>query len=366
MKTQMVIISPTAANIESLKHAGLLRRQIWLLTEYSKQFHVKYYSSDYKNYSNILGIHHCCLPCKIKIFGLRHLAFYLFLIYQARNMKGIIRILGPGLPVLPIIKWLSKGEIVTNFNYDWATVTRANYEGIKKYSAKMVQATALKVSDLVICTTESLKQKCEEKYNRNVAVIPNFVDNTIFCESKHKTNRVIYAGRLHWAKGIVFLLEAFKKLKIEINELELIICGEGEYKKDILKWLDSNRVKDVKLFGAIPQDDLARLVASSKIFVLPTITLEGHPKALIEALTCGTACVVSDVPGNLDIIKHRENGLVCKAKNSNSLYRAIKELLINDLLRKSIEKKAKTFSVRYHPENTIQRELSIIEGILNE
>jgi N,N'-diacetylbacillosaminyl-diphospho-undecaprenol alpha-1,3-N-acetylgalactosaminyltransferase len=37
---------------------------------------------------------------------------------------------------------------------------------------------------------------------------------------------------------------------------------------------------------------------------------EGHPKALIEAMSCGLPCVVSDCAGNRSLITHEVNGLL--------------------------------------------------------
>ena len=70
--------------------------------------------------------------------------------------------------------------------------------------------------------------------------------------------------------------------------------------------MKSLRVTDVEFYGRVSNADVLQLMWSATIFVLPTLTMEGHPKALIEVMAFGA----SDVVGNEDVILNGETGLL--------------------------------------------------------
>ena len=69
---------------------------------------------------------------------------------------------------------------------------------------------------------------------------------------------------------------------------------------------------------------------------------EGHPKALIEAMSCGLPVIGSNVPGIQDIIGHKKNGYLCET-SVESIQSAIQFVLSNDTLKTNIAKNARQF-----------------------
>lgn len=102
--------------------------------------------------------------------------------------------------------------------------------------------------------------------------------------------RVVYAGKLSRAKGVPWLLEAVRGL-----DLELWLAGGGEGpERDEVERL----ARDVgaRLLGALPQEELAEVLAHAGLFVLPSF-YEGLPLVLMEALASGCRVVVNRLPG---------------------------------------------------------------------
>ncbi|MCR3956657.1 MAG: glycosyltransferase family 4 protein [Gudongella sp.] len=106
--------------------------------------------------------------------------------------------------------------------------------------------------------------------------------------------KLVYAGKLSYAKGLLPLLEAYEHLKQSYAvELTIVGSGEGEERDGIIR---RGRELGVRFTGAVNQDELAAIFRESDIFVLPSY-YEGLPLVIMEALACGLMVVTTDIPG---------------------------------------------------------------------
>ncbi|MCF8080920.1 MAG: glycosyltransferase family 4 protein [Desulfobacterales bacterium] len=109
--------------------------------------------------------------------------------------------------------------------------------------------------------------------------------------------RIVYAGKLAVAKGVLWLIEAVEKIRPPENtRVSLLVAGAGggEEAEQIRAAAAGN--ERVRFLGALSQDELAKVFRSADVFVLPSM-FEGLPLVVIEALACGCLAVVSDLPG---------------------------------------------------------------------
>jgi len=363
-KPRIILISPTAGSLEQFDQAGFLSRQVALVQEYSKYFDVEYYTCDVRDYSGLLNVKHRPLPLKIGRYGFRHLFFWMYLVTRAPFMRAPIRTFGVELPVLPIVRALSRQKVMAGFPWDYATTTRANYTGIKRLLAGYLQNWGFKGADVVICTTERLRDIARNRYNKRTIIVPNFVDFRTFERGPQKEDTIIYVGRLHWSKGIDFLLSAFKQVAKTFPGYRLLVCGTGELDTSLKEMVAGEGIPNVEFLGAIKQDVLAGYMARSKAYVLPSITSEGHPKALIEAMASGTACVATRVPGNIDILTDNVTGLLVEPRDAEALTQALLRLLSDETFRSRIESEAYTFAKRFGLTSVLQCEASLINGFI--
>lgn len=364
-KRKICFIQTTAATFKNLAESGLLNRQRKLFQQYIDDFLVEVYSSDKEDYSHELGIVHRKPPFHVKLVYFNHLIYYIWLILRSPFIKGAIVVSGVSLPILPIIKFFSNQKIIIYFKYNWAIGVKKDYGGLKGFTSELVQWLSIKSADLVICTAEWLKDIVRNQYNQEAIVNPNSVDDKVFYPSTEKTETIIYAGRLHWSKGIDTLIEAHALLVKELPDVKLMICGQGEDENRLKEKTYSSGTNNIEFLGLVDQVHLGRLIAKAKVFVLPTLTMEGHPKALIEAMSCGTACVVTDVPGNNNIVEHEKTGLLFPSGNSNALFESLKKIITNEKLRKTIEKDALDYARKqfgFH--EVLSKELKIIQKLL--
>jgi glycosyltransferase involved in cell wall biosynthesis len=239
--------------------------------------------------------------------------YYIYLIGSAfkwRKGKAVIRIFGVTLPVVRIIRSLSSKNVVLSLQYDWAEVTRLNYRNIKHYVSRWIEKSSVTNADVIISTMTWLRNKAINTYNKPESkcfIIPNYVDLSVFYPIE-KEKIITYAGRLHWSKGVNNLINAFLIFSEKNQDYHLYIFGKGE-EEGKLKELAQNN-SNIHFMGAIAIEKYASFLRKSEAFVLPSLTMEGHPKALIEAMACGCKCFASDVPGNRDVLIEADiNGL---------------------------------------------------------
>ncbi len=153
----------------------------------------------------------------------------------------------------------------------------------------------------VFALTVDQKTTIERLYNipfEKIHLAGGGYDENIFYPPENKKisdrTRLVYAGKLSHAKGLIPLLDAYENLQ-RIHPVDLTIAGsgQGEEKEEINK---RGNELGVKFTGALSQVELADLFRESDIFVLPSY-YEGLPLVTMEALACGLMVVTTDIPG---------------------------------------------------------------------
>jgi len=100
------------------------------------------------------------------------------------------------------------------------------------------------------------------------------------------------------------------------------------------------------------------------IFVLPSLA-EGLSNALLEAMMCALPVVVSEIPGNVDVIEHNRNGLLFSAGEPIALVQCLDALLKQPELRGRLGKAArKTVEERYSLDNIAEQTISLYRKLL--
>ena len=88
----------------------------------------------------------------------------------------------------------------------------------------------------------------------------------------------------------------------------------------------------VFLLEEVSSDTLARCYNSSSVFFSPSI-VEGFSLVSIEAINSGLPLVVTDVPGNRDVVRDNGCGIIVKSKDIMSMANAIQKILTSENLR---------------------------------
>jgi len=243
--------------------------------------------------------------------------------------------------------------IVAKFLYDKPFVGTYGYRyganvmdmGGGKLQAALMEFRAylgLKFADRVVVTTHRLREFVEQYMNADrVIIVPNGVDTARFKpEKKIAANTgeatVIFVGRFSPEKNLLMLVEALALLP----KVKLVLVGEGPLRPQ-MEALAAQRGVAVEFVGIVPHEQLPELLNAADVFVLPSLS-EGHPKVLLEAMSCGLPCVGTNVQGIRDVIQDSTNGLLCKLTKED-LASKIARVLSNRELADRLGRKAREF-----------------------
>ena len=137
---------------------------------------------------------------------------------------------------------------------------------------------------------------------------------------------VLFAGRLLWQKGLGEFVEVASRLRglarFRVAGYEERTSPQNVSAKQLQAWQSEGLIE---WLGA--RDDMPAVYAGSSIVCLPSTYGEGVPKVLIEAASCGRACVTTDTPGCREIVRHRVNGLLVPPHDIDALAQAVKSLI---------------------------------------
>ena len=124
----------------------------------------------------------------------------------------------------------------------------------------------------------------------------------------HDTAELLYAGKLSRAKGVPWLLRSLLQIRDLPWRLHLAGDGAGEEKAECLN-LAEELGDRVVVHGALSHENLAALMKTSHIFVLPSF-FEGLPLVLMEALACGCRIVTTSLEGTREVLSKADSRLV--------------------------------------------------------
>ena len=146
----------------------------------------------------------------------------------------------------------------------------------------------------------------------HLRVVPDAVDHSQFTLPSNGTkkipNRVLFVGVIRPVKGVDVLLRAMRLLTDRGLDLELVLIGEGHFRKyreeqdRLERWSGELGLADrVHFVGRKPLPELVRAMQESALLVLPSHA-ESLGMVLVEALACGTPVVATRCGGPEDIV----------------------------------------------------------------
>ncbi len=237
--------------------------------------------------------------------------------------------------------------------------------------AKMLTPIAIKFADAVIVPTQDLKNYVLGLGAEKIAVIPNGVDIERFASKQKTKNKkqeainILFVGRLEKQKNLETLIKAIsvvsKGSALHWQGRALInlqFVGFGSLRSELLE-LAARLNVNLEIKGTIPNEKLPEVYRQADIFVLPSLA-EGHPKALLEAMSCGLACLASDIAGVNEIIIDGRNGLLVEP-TIEGIAEGLERLAVDSKLREKLGKAAReTVAEKFDKKKLIKREISLI------
>jgi glycosyltransferase involved in cell wall biosynthesis len=164
-----------------------------------------------------------------------------------------------------------------------------------------------------------------EKFNKNV-------DASDINEKLGNERKILFVGNLHPNKGVHFLIKSFALVKSRINDVKLVIVGDGPLKHYLINLTKRLKLeKDVILAGFVDDEDLPKYYASCDIFASASV-LEGFGLIFLEAMALGKPIVAFNLVSIPEVVG--DAGILVNEINHEKFANAIIELLQNKALYK--------------------------------
>ena len=217
-------------------------------------------------------------------------------------------------------------------------------------------------ADRVVVTTPAMARDIGARLPQvgaKIQVIPNYVEADRFRPLEPRPPArwdLIYVGRLSPEKNVDLLLRAVRPM-----DLSLLIVGDGELGPGLREEF-ADLGHRVEWRRRVDNADLPELLNRGRIFCQPS-QFEGHPKALIEAMSCDLAVVGSDVIGIREIVSHGQNGLLCRLQEED-LRDKIRTLADDPKLIRRLGRAARESVIeRFHLDKIAPLELEMLNSV---
>jgi glycosyltransferase involved in cell wall biosynthesis len=299
------------------------------------------------NYTKTEGEYRGVFLKKVKSISTKHLdaLSHTFLsgIDSSKKHFDVINFQALGPATLSFIPRLSNGTKIVNIIHalDWK---RNKWSFWVKALLKLAEFPSILFPHKVVVISTGLKKYFEKKGKKEVIQLPTGVEEPVFRKPNlikqfglEKNNFILYLGRLVPEKGCHYLIEAFLKIK---TEKKLFIAGDGTFTDGYLEKLHKFANNRIIFGGLVEKEVLEELFSNACLYVLPS-EVEGLPHSVLQALSYGLTCLVSDIPENREAAS--SFAVTFKSKDVADLKEKLELLLQTENLAKSQTEERKKY-----------------------
>ena len=217
--------------------------------------------------------------------------------------------------------------VVQTHGFEWK---RDKWGFAGKTFFKLADYTAVYFPHKTTSVSKVQKSYYEQKFGREIFHIPTGVNMVngrkprwILEQGLEPNRYILFAARLVEEKGAHYLIEAFRPIQ---TDMKLVIAGDAAHAEKYKAHLRRKAAGDKRIIftGFVTGEPLEELFSNAYLFCLPS-TLEGLPIALLEAMSYGNCCAVSDIAENLEAIE--EHGYTFRNRDPEDLRRVLTGLI---------------------------------------
>ena len=140
---------------------------------------------------------------------------------------------------------------------------------------------------------------------------------------------LVSIGRLCEQKGQMILIDAAAKLLEELEDFQLTIIGDGEFRSTLEEAIEAKGLtRYVRLVGWLDNVAVKNQIQQSRGLVMASFA-EGLPVVIIESLALRRPVISTWIAGVPELVSHGESGWLVPPGNSDQLATAMKELLMS-------------------------------------
>lgn len=229
------------------------------------------------------------------------------------------------------------------------------------------------ISDRIVTVTSYMKGFISHYFNipsEKICVIPNGIDNSLIGKISVEEKKVlkqklgfrkdeiilIFSGRLDKSKGLNLLIDAFKEVCIQFDDIRLVIVGEDSGPDTVSEYflMCKDIWSKVTFTGYVNYETMQSLYEIADIGIVPSI-YDQCPYVVLEMICYNIPLIISNIDGLNEILgKDQCIYLKPQINSEGDISFSIKEIseAIISLLR-NFESLSKTLTIEYQ---------SIIDG----
>ncbi|WP_270971622.1 glycosyltransferase [Campylobacter upsaliensis] len=187
-----------------------------------------------------------------------------------------------------------------------------------------------------------MKQKALlEKHHKNVIYIPNFLPKMPDATTNHQQKVILFLGRFSKEKGVLRLIDIWKKVQEEtkFREWNLVFVGDGVLKEAMRDKINKLNLNDTIIIKGFT-NDVEKEYLGASIYAMSSYS-EGFGMVLIESASYALPSIAFDIDGLRDIIENEKSGFLIEDGNLEDYADKLQVLMRDEKLRKTMGENAK-------------------------
>lgn len=209
-----------------------------------------------------------------------------------------------------------------------------------------------------MAVSEHLKELIEKTYNQKCYYIPNGIDRNVFSPKQQFLNydggdkiRILSVGPMERAfKGIPDVIEAVRVLKQQgLLPLEFIRVSPFPLTPEEI---ESGLVD--RSYVGISESEMAELYRKAHVFVSSSLEGEGFGLPAVEAMSCGTPCILTRVTSYLNFDAGRDYAFFVQPHSPLEIVDGIKKIIEDQTLREKLICQGFSVAEKYCLKNTAE------------
>ena len=199
-----------------------------------------------------------------------------------------------------------------------------------------------------IVVSEAVKHHWEDKLSKSIPVVihngipyEDFLikDPLSLKELNAPDNSIIITmvGRINPGKGQLFFLEIAKQLSIQYPQCHFVLVGDPFPGYEHLEAEISNYISEHRLKNCVTnlgfREDIASILRTTDIFVLPSILPDSFPTVILEAMAAECPVVATLSGGASELVVDGKTGFLIPINDLDSAVNALIKLILNQEIR---------------------------------
>ncbi|HVG14433.1 MAG TPA: glycosyltransferase family 4 protein [Chitinophagaceae bacterium] len=161
-------------------------------------------------------------------------------------------------------------------------------------------------------------------------------------KDKDEEMRLLFLGRICHEKGLQYVYDALKALKLKGIKFSFIMAGSGPHEDFYVQRFAELLLDDFEFKGVVSGEEKIKVLKNNDVFLLPSF-FEGIPLALLESMSFGLVPITTNVGSISYVISDKENGLLVNTQSSEEIALAIEKLSLDRMFKNRLSTNARNY-----------------------